>query len=136
MDAYGRHRSAARRRNLVAAVVLAVLILLAAHQAEIEPATFFANIGNFGTYLYELVPTLRAASLGPDIAAWYWNFGKWLSLLLDTILMAYLGTLFGAVAAVACCFFASENLMPNRACGFLSAASWRSAAPSRTSSSR
>ena len=50
-------------------------------------------------------------SLGPDLASWYWGLSKWLRLLVETILIAYLGTLVGAIGAFFLCFLASANTM-------------------------
>src|SRR5262249_60809947 len=54
-----------------------------------------------------------------DMADWYWNLAGWLKLLVDTILIAYLATLFGALGAFATAFLAAQNIAPNRAVRFL-----------------
>ncbi|MCZ8099678.1 MAG: phosphonate ABC transporter, permease protein PhnE, partial [Burkholderiales bacterium] len=41
---------------------------------------------------------------------WFWGLGKWLRQLLDTVLIAYLGTLLGAIVAFLLCFAAAANL--------------------------
>ena len=46
--------------------------------------------------------------LGHD--GWFWNLGNWLSLLLETIVMSYVGTLLGASVGFVLCFVASANL--------------------------
>ncbi len=69
--------------------------------AEVRPLTFLDNIQNFTAYLGQILPTLTIDNLPADVAAWYWGLPKWLSLLGETILMAYLGTLFGGIAAFA-----------------------------------
>ena len=65
------------------------------------------------------LPTLRWQSLGADIAYWFYGFRKWLDLLIETILMAYLATLIGSVGALLVCFHASRNLAPNSWSRFL-----------------
>jgi phosphonate transport system permease protein len=57
-----------------------------------------------------LVPSLSWKTLGVDLAEWFWNLKDWLNLLLDTLLIAYVGTLMGAGGAFVLCFFASANL--------------------------
>ena len=53
------------------------------------------------------------ANFGGDVGDWYWNLRGWLKLLLDTVLIAYLGTLVGAAGAFLFAFFAAGNLAPS-----------------------
>ncbi|MFE1599993.1 phosphonate ABC transporter, permease protein PhnE [Methylobacterium sp. ID0610] len=108
----------ARRRGLAVLAVLLVLVVLAGAMAEVKPLTFVRKIENFTAYLAQILPPLSLATLPKDLAAWYWGLPKWLSLLGETLLMAYLGTLFGALAAFVLCFFASANLVSSRALRF------------------
>lgn len=109
-----RYKSEIGRKRLVTLgclAVLLVLVVLSASFAEVRPATFFGNLGNFTSYVGRTVPDLHWATLGADIRAWYWNLDGWAKLLGETILIAYLGTLMGGVAAFALCFLASANLV-------------------------
>jgi phosphonate transport system permease protein len=47
-----------------------------------------------------------------NIAEWFWGFRKWFRFLGETILISYVGTLFGAVLAFVLNFFAAENTSP------------------------
>lgn len=94
---YGQTTLARRRRLLAGLAVVAALVAMSGSLAEIRPATFFDNVQNFPNYIGRILPELRWATLGQDLAAWYWNLPKWLSLLGETILIAYLGTLTGAL---------------------------------------
>jgi phosphonate transport system permease protein len=47
-----------------------------------------------------------------------WNIGVWGKLILDTLLIAYCGTLLGFLGGFTLCFFAAPNLMPNGAVRF------------------
>ncbi|MDI4666659.1 phosphonate ABC transporter, permease protein PhnE [Xanthobacter autotrophicus] len=100
-----------RRHTLIAAAVVAVCIALAAWMGEVKPGVLFANAGRLISYFASIVPTLRWETLGADLAEWYWNLDHWLKLLLDTILIAYLGTLIGAIGAFLLCFLACANLV-------------------------
>jgi phosphonate transport system permease protein len=53
------------------------------------------------------------------LGEWYWGLGKWLNLLLDTVLIGFLGTLLGVLGASVLCFPASRNLMPRYSAYFL-----------------
>ncbi len=98
------------RTGLGLAIVLA-LAVLSGWMAEIRPGTFLANIANFTDYIVRILPPLTISHLGPDLAAWYWNLPRWLALLGETLLIAYLGTLTGAIGAFVLCFLASANLV-------------------------
>ncbi|MDI4658680.1 phosphonate ABC transporter, permease protein PhnE [Xanthobacter autotrophicus] len=100
-----------RRHSFIAAAVVLVCIALAAWMGEVKPGVLFANAGRLTTYFTSIVPTLRWDSLGADLAEWYWNLDHWLKLLLDTILIAYLGTLIGGIGAFFLCFLACANLV-------------------------
>jgi phosphonate transport system permease protein len=97
-------------RGGLAAAVLAVLVALAADVGEVDLGKLVANIHRFPDYIRSLVPPLGFAHLRDDLADWFWNADHWLSLLLDTVLIAYLGTLLAAAGAFALCFLAAQNL--------------------------
>ena len=45
-----------------------------------------------------------------DIPGWFWGLGKWLKLLADTLLIAYVATVLGALFGFLLCFLAAGNL--------------------------
>jgi phosphonate transport system permease protein len=101
-----------RQSALVAAVVIG-LALLAARVGEVNVANLVDNISNFTSYFGRIMPKLSVAHFGADVADWYWNLTGWLKLLLDTILIAYLATLIGALGAFATAPLAAANLAPS-----------------------
>jgi phosphonate transport system permease protein len=62
-------------------------------------------------YIHGTLPTLTLENLWGDISEWYWGIGYWLRLLFETVLMGFVGTAFGGVAALLLCFPASRNLV-------------------------
>jgi len=102
-----------RRQSLLVLAILAVLVLLAARFGEVDLRNLIDNISNFTSYFSRIMPKLSAAHFGADVADWYWNITGWLKLLLDTILIAYLATLIGAVGALATAPLAAANLAPS-----------------------
>lgn len=108
-----------RRVRLAIGLCGAVLFAVAAGAvAEVRVGTFLANVWRFTSYLWRITPEFDWASPYQSLAAWYWNLPHWLALLGETLLIAYLGTLMGAIAAFCLCFFASANLNPNAASRF------------------
>jgi phosphonate transport system permease protein len=112
---YQREVVRRRRQSLLVLAILAVLIVLAGHFGEVNLANLVDNISNFTSYFSRILPKLSVAHFGADVADWYWNITGWLKLLLDTVLIAYLGTLIGAGGAFAMSFLAAANLAPNNA---------------------
>lgn len=114
LDNYRAAISARRTRTWTVIGVIVLLMLVSANLAHVRPLTLIANIGNFGSFIGRTIPTLSVAHFVPDMREWYWNFPKWLALLGQTILIAYLGTFAGAIVAFGLCFLASANLARNR----------------------
>ncbi len=109
-DLYRREMGARRRQTLIGAAVFLGCVVLAAIGSEVDPGKFAANAWRFPKYLLETMPTLRLATLSADLAEWYWGFNGWLKLLWQTILIAYTGTVLGAVGGFLLCFFAAANM--------------------------
>jgi phosphonate transport system permease protein len=99
--------------------VLFVAVLGAATAAslvvgEVNPRNLVEGFPGLVEYIRGTLPTLRAASLGADLREWYWGLGRWLLLLGDTVLIAFMGTLLGGAGALLLCFPASAGLAPSR----------------------
>ena len=109
--AYAREVTQRRRRTIIGLVAVACGIALASWAAEIRPAVLFAHIGNFTSYVAGLFVLDTGDSVFSNPVEWYWGLGKWLRLLGDTLLMAYVGTLLGAIIGFCLCFFSARNLV-------------------------
>ena len=81
--------------------------------AEVDPAMFWAKLGNFASYFDRLLSLDTGARVWTDPAEWYWGLHRWLRLLGETLMIAYVGTLSGAALAFAACFGACRNLVPS-----------------------
>jgi phosphonate transport system permease protein len=113
-NAYAADVAVKRRRFIQAALALAVFVLLAGWMAEIRLDVFFANLYKFPNYIAKLFLLDSGPMAGSfvlfDVPGWFWGLGKWLRLLVDTLLIAYVATLLGAAIAFIACFFAAGNL--------------------------
>lgn len=107
---YRREMAAKRLQTLLGAAVLAICIVLAGIGAEVDLAKFAENAWRFPKYILETLPTLRLATFGADLKEWYWGLDSWLELLWQTLLIAYVGTVLGAVGGFLLCFSAAGNL--------------------------
>lgn len=103
---------AARRRQLVLGLAIGLFALaLAIRGAEVDPHMFWAKLGNFTSYFDRLLTLDTGARVWTDPADWFWGLRRWLRLLGETVLIAYVGTLSGTLIAFAACFVASRNLV-------------------------
>jgi phosphonate transport system permease protein len=81
---------------------------------DVRPGTLVANIGGFFNYFDRLFTLQSGAGVWTDIPEWFWGWRKWGRLVLDTLLIAYVGTVLGAAAAFALSFLAAANLARSR----------------------
>jgi len=109
-DAYRRAARAKRLQLFAGGAVALLLIVLSAIQAEVDPKTFLAKIGGFTSYFDRMATLDSGARVWTDPAAWFWSFKRSARLIGETILMAYVGTLTGAIGAFALNFVASPNI--------------------------
>jgi phosphonate transport system permease protein len=107
---YAAAMGAKRRQTLIGVAVLAALVWLSAIGSEVDPGKFVANAWRFPKYILETMPVLRWNSLGADVAEWFWGWKGWLKLLWQTVLIAYTGTILGALGGFLLCFVAAANL--------------------------
>ncbi|WP_240790169.1 phosphonate ABC transporter, permease protein PhnE [Roseomonas sp. HF4] len=115
LAAEGRWRDARARRRRGLAVgggAFLLAVLAAAWVGEVSPGRLARGLPLAWDYIHRTLPDLSAATLGADIAYWMWGFGHWVTLLGDTLLMAYAGTVLGAAAALLLSFPAAATLAP------------------------
>jgi phosphonate transport system permease protein len=113
LRAYDATSAARRRRFAIGLVVLAAGFALACGGAEVDPGMFWSHIGNFSSYFDRLAHLDSGDSVLSDPAEWFWGLRRWSWQLGETILIAYTGTLTGAILAFCGCFFCSRDLVPN-----------------------
>lgn len=103
-----------RRRQRIQLFGFAILFLVAfqfaASFSNFTPARIAAGLPRIGEYVGMTLPEIRLGSLFSDIGVWYYGFLRWLGLLTDTLLIALMATMAGAVGGFLLCFPASRNL--------------------------
>jgi phosphonate transport system permease protein len=103
---------ARRRRGMAWLLLFAAVTLVAAKVGEVDPARLMEGLPRAGDYIARTIPVLRWESLGADLAEWMWGLDIWAELLLDTVLIAYTGTVLGGAAALLLSFPAAATLAP------------------------
>ncbi|PKP62369.1 MAG: phosphonate ABC transporter, permease protein PhnE, partial [Alphaproteobacteria bacterium HGW-Alphaproteobacteria-8] len=73
-----------------------------------------AGLPRLGEYVAKTIPVLRWESIGADVAEWFWRWQIWAKLLVETIQIAFMATVFGVVGGFVLSFPAARNLAPNR----------------------
>lgn len=104
--------AARRRRGLAWFALFAAATLVAANLGEVDLARLVEGLPRAGDYIHRTIPVLRWDSLGADLAEWMWGLDIWAELLLDTVLIAYTGTVLGGVAALLLSFPAAATFAP------------------------
>ncbi|QQS12411.1 MAG: phosphonate ABC transporter, permease protein PhnE [Rhodospirillales bacterium] len=61
-------------------------------------------------FIVKMIPPIHWSSFSADVGEWYWGIDKWLTSLLNTLLMAYLATVMGTAIGGALSFLAARNL--------------------------
>ena len=117
--AYRRSRRRAHVRMLLGSLLVAVLSVVAGWVAEFDLPRLAGDIWRFPNYLRQLIPSLTWSNLPGDIAEWFWGWKIWARLLLETLLIAYLGTIVGACGGFLLSFLAASNVSPSPALRFI-----------------
>uniref|UniRef100_Q07LY4 Phosphonate ABC transporter, inner membrane subunit n=1 Tax=Rhodopseudomonas palustris (strain BisA53) TaxID=316055 RepID=Q07LY4_RHOP5 len=118
-DHYAAAVAAKRRRLLLGFAIMAVAIAAAGWMGEVDLVKFAANFWRFPSYFVSITPTLSLATLWTDLSEWLWGLKRWTGLLIDTLLIAYVGTVIGAIAGFVLCFLASANLVRSKTTVFV-----------------
>ena len=110
---HGAYSQAMSSKNRMTWIGLFVLILLLASSflgSEVDVHKFIRNIWRFPNYFYEITPKLSIQNFVGDITEWFWGINKWLRQLGETLLIAYVGTITGAIIAFCLSFLSSRNM--------------------------
>jgi phosphonate transport system permease protein len=108
-ETYRKSVARKRLRLTIATAAFFAVLVIAAVGAEVNLRTFFTYFGNFVSYFDRILTLDSGARVWTDIGEWFWGWKKWLALLGETILISYVGTLFGAILVFGLNFLAAEN---------------------------
>jgi phosphonate transport system permease protein len=78
---------------------------------EVSVTEFVDGLPGLTSYLHDIAPVLRPSHLLEDVGEWYWGIWRWLGLLWDTLLLAFVATGLGCGGALLFCFAGSRNLV-------------------------
>lgn len=89
--------------------LFAVALLASAWVGEFNPIRLIEGLPRIHEYVAKTLPVLTLGNFWGDLSEWFYGLPKWLRLLWETILIAYIATLLGTVGALALCFHAATN---------------------------
>jgi phosphonate transport system permease protein len=116
---YANAVAARRRQTWLGSALLIAAVLAAGWMGDVDPWKFAENFWRFPAYFAGTAPKFSFASAWADLSEWLWGLPRWTRLLGDTLLIAYVGTLTGAICGFILCFLASANLVRSRTIVFL-----------------
>lgn len=119
LAAYDASVRTRRWHTLFVLACIVVAMLLASVSAEVSLPKLIDNIHRFPSYIVRLFLLENGQPVWTDFAEWFWGIQRWLRLLGETLLMAYVGTALGALAAFGLAFLAAANVAPSRIARFL-----------------
>ncbi|SDR33038.1 phosphonate transport system permease protein [Rhizobiales bacterium GAS191] len=110
---YAKARSAKRFAAVLVLAGLAIAMLGAGHVSEIDLAKLWTHRGEFGDYFNRIFTLDTGGRTWSDPVEWFWNLKRWSVLLVETVVMSYVGTALGFIVGLPLCFAASANLSSN-----------------------
>ena len=118
-DHYASAVAEKRRQLWLGSALLIGAVFAAGWMGDVDLSKFAENFWRFPAYFANMVPKFSFGSAWADLAEWFWGLPRWMRLLRDTLLIAYVGTLAGALGGFVLCFLASANLVRSRTIVFL-----------------
>lgn len=110
---YTKTIAAKRRSMILGGVILLLCIVISAHVGEVRPGKLISDFPKFFDYIGRLFYLDSGKLVFTDPYEWFWGVTqkpKWLKLLFETLLIAYLGTLIGFIGGFVLSFFAARNM--------------------------
>ena len=114
VDAYAASIRSRRWHTMLVIACIAVAVVLSALSAEVSLGKLLGNIHRFPSYIVRLFHLENGQPVWTDLGEWFWGLPRWLRLLGETLLMAYAGTVLGALGAFGLSFLAAANVAPAR----------------------
>jgi phosphonate transport system permease protein len=85
-------------------------VVAAGIAAKFDVVKLIGGLPRTTEFLVKLVPPIGIATFAADLREWYWDIGRWMESLLNTLLMAWLATVLGTAIGGFLSFFAARNL--------------------------
>lgn len=90
-------------------LLLIAAIALSCWVTQIDPAKLIEHSDHFTSYFWRLAHLDNGRFVWTDLSEWYWGIKRWLRLLGETLLIAYLATAVGIIGGSALSFLAATS---------------------------
>ena len=114
LAAHAAATSARAGKTALGLALFGLAVAAASWSAGVDPVKLFAHIDRFGSYFVRLAHFDSGDYTGQIVLShpgeWMWGLKRWLRLLVETLAIAYAGTLVGALGGFVFSFFAARNL--------------------------
>lgn len=114
-SAYAEYRRQKRIFTAAFLVILGACLALSVVSTGFNLVTLITGFPRTSEFLIKMIPPISATNFVADVQDWYWDVGKWMTNLLNTLLMAYLATVLGTAIGGALSFLAARNLVKSYA---------------------
>lgn len=114
MESYRRAVSRQRLRFFGRVLAFFSCMTFAAWWVQFDLLLLGSRLGSVTSYFSRLIYLDTGSLVVADPSDWFWGFIPWLRLLGETLLIAYTGTLLGAIGGFFFCFLAASNLSGKR----------------------
>lgn len=112
------HEAQLRRwRRIQSTLFIAVfltLVLVTGRIADFDLVKIYNGIPRLGEFIHNMLPEIRRGHVVEDLQEWFFPWRIWLRLLWETILIAFLASVFGVIAAFFLGLAGSRNLVRNK----------------------
>jgi len=105
--------------TILSGVIFVALLIGASLVGEFNPLRLWEAAEGLGRYVTKTIPSAEPEGFLETINVWFWDRSTWFLNLFDSILIAIVATLGGAIFAYFLCFFASFDLSPSRTLCFI-----------------
>jgi len=109
---YSRSLMFRRLQILAFLVILAFCVGLAFWWSEFNVSLLLQRLPLFSDYFSRLFTLADGQAVWSNPAEWLWGWKKWLITILETLLIAYVATILGAIGGFIFSFAAASNLSP------------------------
>jgi len=86
---------------------------------EVNPAKLVEGFPRLFSYIGRTIPSFDPLDLWNSFSEWFWRWNVWSVRLFDTLVIAFLATVFASAAGFAAAFLAARNLVPPLVSGTL-----------------
>lgn len=107
---YAAYRRKKRIYAFLFGAAFVICVVAAGITAKFDLVTLAQGLPRTTEFLVKLIPPIGLSTFAHDMREWYWDIGRWLDSLLNTLLMAYLATVLGTTIGGFLSFFAARNL--------------------------